>query len=86
LDYKIRLWDARSGLLFLLLCPPTIIDAVGTCVTTFTGHRDLVTNIDFQKVPLSSSGGEGELFVDAIASVSDDGTVKLFFLDVASFM
>ena len=59
-------------------------DPIGTCVTTLTGHRDLVTNIDFQKVPISVSGSGG-LFMDAITSVSDDGSVKLFLLDVASF-
>lgn len=67
-------------------CPFSFLtmDPLGTCVTTLTGHRDLVTNIDFQKVPLSVSES-GALFMDAIASVSDDGSVKLFLLDVASF-
>jgi WD40 repeat protein len=57
-------------------------------VATFTGHRDLVTNIDFQKVPINSSAAatEGSMFMDAIASVSDDGTVKLYLLDITSFM
>ena len=47
---------------------------VGACVSVFSGHRDLVTNLKFR---MSSSAEEA----DAIASVSDDGTIKLFQFD-----
>lgn len=59
------------------------LHSTGVCVKTFTGHRDLVTNLDFQKIVIPSSS---LLTMDAIASVSDDGTIKVFLIDASSFM
>lgn len=49
---------------------------------TLTGHQDMVTNLDFQQVSLGADGQQ----TDAIASVSDDGTVKVYLIDTASLM
>jgi hypothetical protein len=54
-------------------------------VLTLTGHQDMVTNLDFQQVALEP-GSDGQQTGDAIASVSDDGTVKVYLIDTAALM
>mmetsp|Transcript_21627 Transcript_21627/g.31476 ORF Transcript_21627/g.31476 Transcript_21627/m.31476 type:complete len:480 (+) Transcript_21627:72-1511(+) len=74
LDFTVRVWDARSGVV----------------LSSLTGHRDLVTNIDFKRVDMVRENSEnGEIEnekVDAILSVSDDGTAKVFHIDVSSLL
>lgn len=47
-------------------------------MSLLSGHRNLVTSIQFK----STLSGEGE----AIASVSDDGTSKIFRLDTRAML
>ena len=51
----------------------------GGCLAVFTGHKDLVTSLQFS-IALTTAG-EGGRPLDAVASVSDDGTVKVFLFD-----
>lgn len=59
LDRNARLWDARSG----------------DCLSIFSGHLDLITNISFQKYIVEEQQRE------VLVTVSDDFTAKIFFLD-----
>mmetsp|Transcript_25828 Transcript_25828/g.24661 ORF Transcript_25828/g.24661 Transcript_25828/m.24661 type:complete len:508 (-) Transcript_25828:243-1766(-) len=54
LDHIVRVWDARSGILLLQL----------------TGHRDLVTNLDFISIPQSSLSTASST-ASATASISN---------------
>lgn len=51
----------------------------GACLATLTGHRDLVTNIIVAKV-------QGEQQRDAVISVSDDHTARIFQIDLAALL
>ena len=72
LDKVVRIWDARSGV----------------CVKELTGHRDIVTNLDFRQQPVvSDDNGEKTTAVgDVIVSVSDDGTAKVFQVNLQSLL
>jgi ribosome assembly protein SQT1 len=72
LDRIIRIWDARSG----------------ACVQEFTGHRDIVTNLDFRQQPVvtDSNGVKSTATGDVVVSVSDDGTAKVFVVDVQALV
>ena len=74
LDRVVRIWDARSGV----------------CVQELTGHRDIVTNLDFHQQPVVSENsvtGEKTTTVgDVIVSVSDDGTAKVFHVDLQALL
>ena len=69
LDNSVRLWDARNGAL----------------LKEFTGHRDLVTSIVMLSIGGSGSSGVEAAVpgaTDAIVSVSDDNTAKVFLFDI----
>ena len=72
LDRVIRIWDARSG----------------SCVKEMAGHRDIITNLDFRQQPVLSKKDKEEVttFGDVIVSVSDDGTAKVFFVDLRTLV
>lgn len=77
LDRIVRIWDARSGV----------------CLQELTGHRDIVTNLDFGRQPVvvvtgdDSAGGSKTTAVgDVVVSVSDDGTAKVFVVDLQALM
>lgn len=70
LDQIVRVWDARSGSLLVQL----------------TGHNDLVTNLDMMSQAFlspNSASGNGE---EIIATVSDDGTSKIFHINCAELI
>lgn len=68
LDKVVRVWDARSGV----------------CVSELTGHRDIVTNLDFRQQPVMR--GAESVAGEVIVSVSDDGTAKVFLLDLQALL
>jgi len=82
LDKLIRLWDARSGV----------------CVKEFTGHTNLVTQFSMSRLvepsmPIgpgadAGNGGNSALVADTdvIASVSDDGTVRVFHFNALTLI
>lgn len=74
LDRTVRVWDGRSGAQLLLL----------------SGHADIVTNFTFASLQLGEVIGE-TLQVDAnapnaIVTVSEDGTSKVFPVSFASLL
>lgn len=74
LDRVVRIWDARSGV----------------CVQECSGHRDIVTNLDFRQQPVvtenSDTGEKTTAVGDVIVSVSDDGTAKVFHVNLQSLL
>eukprot|EP00603_Paraphysomonas_imperforata_P011762 CAMPEP_0114469584 /NCGR_PEP_ID=MMETSP0104-20121206/10799_1 /TAXON_ID=37642 ORGANISM="Paraphysomonas imperforata, Strain PA2" /NCGR_SAMPLE_ID=MMETSP0104 /ASSEMBLY_ACC=CAM_ASM_000202 /LENGTH=476 /DNA_ID=CAMNT_0001643257 /DNA_START=22 /DNA_END=1452 /DNA_ORIENTATION=+ len=72
LDRKVRIWDARSG----------------ACMQEFTGHRDIITNLDFCQQPVVSNdkGQMSTVQGDVIVSVSDDGTAKVFVVNLQALL
>ncbi len=71
LDNVIRIWDARNGAL----------------LSELTGHTDLVTSLDLLSLKgfAGVEGANGGV-TDAIVSVSDDKTSKVFLVDMASLL
>ncbi len=69
LDHLVRLWDARGG----------------DCLLIFTGHTNLVTNLDMV-VHSKDEAGDRTHNNDMIVSVSDDGTAKLFHFNSERIM
>ncbi len=53
---------------------------LGLCVQQFSGHTNLVTQFSLGKLvnPTNAPGIDGSADTDVIASVSDDGTVRVF--------
>jgi WD40 repeat protein len=70
LDFALRLWDARSG----------------TCLITLTGHRNLITNLDFKLVALPSPLPNSRSQCEVLSSVSDDGTVKIYVVEAEGLL
>ena len=72
LDNVVRIWDARNGALLKEL----------------TGHHDLVTSIDM--VPITAANRVDDSSVgdatDAIVSVSDDKTARVFLVNMNSLI
>jgi WD40 repeat protein len=55
----------------------------GSMLLALSGHRDLVTNFEVSTVLFEESNGAKK---DLIATVSDDGTSKIFLLDMNSLI
>ena len=71
LDNVVRLWDARSA----------------TSILDFTGHQDLVTNIEMSPlITPSENYNEENCPTDCIVSVSDDGTARVFHYNAPILM
>ena len=69
----------------------------GVCVEQFTGHTDLVTSIELSSYVASMASHENSsaaesnentqsIPVDVIASVSDDGTVRIFHFNANKYI
>ena len=69
LDNILRLWDARNG----------------ACLVEFTGHTEMVTSLDLQRVACLDDQGleQGQ---DVLVSVADDRTARVFHFDALSLM
>lgn len=83
LDSAVRVWDARSGAMLALI----------------TGHLDMVTSIEMNPLPSSatlhsSSVDSKSVFLenapgnatDAIVTASDDGTSKVFLINMVGLL
>lgn len=62
MDYDLRVWDARNGSLLF----------------RFTGHEDLILNLDI----ISLDKSQVPNITDQIVTVSDDGTAKVFLINL----
>ena len=72
LDRVIRIWDARSG----------------ACLKELTGHKDIATNLDFRQQPVvtDDNGEKSTALGDVIVTVSDDGTAKVFHVNLQALV
>lgn len=87
LDY----WHLLVTVLVLIVISSVLL---GTCLKELTGHHNIVTSLDYKRVPISSTPSNAmevdnntklaTQFVDVIVSVSDDFTARVFTVDIQS--
>jgi hypothetical protein len=53
-----------------------------------TGHKDIVTNLDFRQQPVvtDDNGEKSTALGDVIVTVSDDGTAKVFHVNLQALV